>query len=187
MPVPRIDWFELLFGELPSERRAQIEGVERALDEDRLEEAVSLAARIDARTLGRAELADLVTCELRAHVALGAWAQAESLLEHHAELFLDEETAALWSDARAQVRLGRGDVEGALAVLDAAEPVPAGARAALALTRLRARAARGRDADDVWRRLAELPRATLERLMRRHPREAAAQIAARILSGAAYR
>jgi hypothetical protein len=122
---------------------------------------------------------------LSALVGLRDWQRAEEILAKPP--FLDEEQAAIWADARAQVRLGRGDLEGALAVLEAAEPIPKNARAQLELTKLRILAARGRDDEIVWTGLRKVPIAVLRALARRHAVEPAALIANRILDGGAYR
>jgi len=122
---------------------------------------------------------------LQALVRLRSWDRAEQILAKAP--FLDEEQAATWADVRAQVRLGRGDLDGALAVVEAAEPVPKCARAQLQLTKLRILAARGRDDEIVWTGLRKLPIEVLKSLARRHSVEPAAAIANRILEGGAYR
>jgi hypothetical protein len=152
---------------------------EAALEE--LERAGDDAFLSDRLVLERA------TTRLLSLVRLHRFDQAEEALNRYSYLFLDEPTAALWADARAQMRLCRGDTEGALAVLDSAEPVPKNARPQLELTRLRVLAARDKNADEVWNGLRAQPRELLELLARRHANEPAAWIAMRLLNGSAYR
>ena len=158
------------------------------LAEDRAEAAlVELERAGDDVLLSERLIAERDTVKLLTLVRLRRFAEAEALLDRYPRPFLDEDAAASWADARAQVRLGRGDVEGALAVLEAAEPVPSSARAQLELTRVRILAERGRDDEVVWTRLRAQPREVLQTLARRHGAERAAAIALRLLEGSAYR
>jgi hypothetical protein len=159
----------------------------RHLDEDQPEAALRILAVTEEAPWSAEMAASRATVRLLALITLHRFDEAEALLDHHPRPFLDEAEAADWADARAQVRLGRGDPEGALAVLESAEPVPAGARARIELTRLRVLAARGRDDEVVWRRLREQPPEVLKVLTRRHGAEPAATIALRLLDGSAYR
>jgi hypothetical protein len=152
----------------------------RHLEADRAEAALA-ELQGDEEGISEKLQAERATLRLLALLRMRRYDEAERLLDKRPRPPLTDEAAALWADGRAQVRLGRGDAEGALAVLESIDPVPNGARAAVELTRLRILAARG--SEGVWRGLRALPREVLEGLLRRHPSEPASQIALRLLAG----
>ena len=183
-----MEWLLEMLGFRGSRGRIRDEALLRARRQMQVDEPAAALEILDAQRDD--EFSSLIAVErklvrLQALVRLRQWTRAEQILAKAP--FLDEEQAAIWADVRAQVRLGRGDLDGALAVLEAAEPVPKNARAQIQLTRLRVLAARGRDDEIVWTGLRRLPVEVLKCLARRHPVEPAAVIANRILEGGAYR
>jgi hypothetical protein len=152
--------------------------------EDRPEDSLEVLIPIDPNRIPGGMRALLAMHAVAAHLRLSEWDAAERVLDGYSPDGLSESGRALRHDARAQIRLGRGDARSALRLLDEHPEVPDDVRADLALTRARALAADGRDADQVWKLLETQPRATLERLLKRHAAEPASQVARRILDGA---
>jgi hypothetical protein len=153
------------------------------LADDRAEEALLLV-----EALGRPALQDvrLALLAIQVNARLRRWAEAMLvIMAYPPRLGLDQ--APAWAEAHAQVLLGYGDYDGAQALLDNLPSLREHERAAVELTRLRLDAARGRDGESVWQRLAAQPRAALQLLARRHGQERAGQIARQILAGGAYR
>ncbi|HUS64447.1 MAG TPA: hypothetical protein VMZ28_07875 [Kofleriaceae bacterium] len=153
------------------------------LVDDRPEEALDVLVLINPDRIPQHLQAVLALHAIEAHLRLGEWDAAERVLDGYSASALNANGQAMRANARAQIRLGRGDARAALRVLDEAEPVPDPVRPELDLTRARALAAEGRDAAEVWRILSAQPKGALELLLRRHGGEPATQVARRILDG----
>jgi len=153
------------------------------LVDDRPEDALEVLVPIQPDGLPAHLQALLAMHAVEAHLRLGEWAAAERVLDGYPTDGLNANGRALRANARAQIRLGHGDSRGALRCLDEIAPIPDDVKPELELTRARALAAEGRDANEVWRLLNEQPRAALELLLRRHGGEPATRVARRILDG----
>jgi hypothetical protein len=151
------------------------------LADDRPEDALEMMAPIEPDRLPPHLQALLSMHAIDAHLRLGEWAEAERVLDGYPADGLNANGRALRANARAQIRLGREDARGALRCLDEIDPAPPDVRAELELTRARALAAEGRDAEQVERLLAAQPRVALELLLRRYGGEPAARVARRVL------
>jgi len=149
---------------------------------DEPEAALDELVQIDPNRLPKHLQAVLALHAVEAHLRLAEWDAAERVLDGYSDDALNANGRALRQNARAQIRLGRGDARGALRVLDETEPTPEVAPQ-LAVTRARALAADGQRSDEVWRILSALQPLELERVLERHGGEPVAQAARRILDG----
>ncbi len=149
----------------------------------RFVEVLDELVQIDLSLLPRAEQIDAAYHAAIAHLRLGQLEEAGRLLDRISLAEVAGDGRALWTDARAQWMLSRGDARQSLRLLAEAQAQAPQARAALALTRARALAARGESSDEVWQILAAQPRDALAQLVQHHPDEPAAAVARRVLSG----
>jgi hypothetical protein len=150
------------------------------LVDGRADEALDELIALEPDRLGRGLKAALAGLAIEAHLQLGQWDAVERVLDGYAHVPLDAVDRALRVNARARLRIGRGDARAALRLLDEADAPPREAAVELDVTRARSLALEGRAAE-AERLLAGLPRDRLSRYAERHAGEPAAELARRIL------
>lgn len=111
---------------------------------DRPQAALERLSAIDPNRLPRRLQTELALHAVEAHLRLSEWDAAERVLDGYSSDGLSAAGRALRANARARIRLGRGDARSALRVLDEIDPVPDEARAELDRTRAAALAALGK-------------------------------------------